>query len=1038
MLRRIFRIAITLAAIIVAYQAYVLLAVPMLEPPLVIREARHVPDDQREPEEQSITRYQRLLSAYFPPEHWSLARPPKVIESGPVMFVLDDYKRQDDGRVDLTRCALVIFPTPRVDGVEPPRDAIVIEAPQGAKLQFDDQFQPARGKIGQITRGEFPGRITIRSDMHEPGPEDDLRVETTDLEMNTKLLYTTHEVRFRLGPNVGGGRELEIRLLEDDRAPSKTGGLKIAGIDSLELRRDVRLRAFLETDSLLPGDRHKRPDELVASRPTKPPVEVTCAGPFHFDFLRYVASFDQDVELWQVNPDGPSDHLSCQQLDIHFVPRQLPATEHRAAVDPARRQRKDLGRLEPDKIVAQGNPVVVVSPSRGAQARGGRVQLALRQRQVTLDGGGDAMLVYGSNYLRAPVIEYQHPAADAATKIGRFRADGPGTLRYVPDPTKPEQALEASWQRGIELGRYNGQPVLSVAGRLQLAVAGAGRLTADRLQVFLRELEPGGAGGPAVPTLGQQTWGDKLQVVPDRLAAAGKVQIESPQLAAHTEVLRATFRVEPADADTTSQASSDRLTSGVGAARPGESSGQAYQLDADQLHLEMALRGPHVVPLEARCAGQVEFRELPTYSASEGPLEVAGGELVLEDLDSAPHVTILGAAPGEPPGSRPAQIQARGVTLLADQVQLDAGENRMWSDGPGQATLLVTRDLEGRATASAFPLEIHWQDGLNFDGHYVVLDGQVRIQSDDGWLRCDRLSSKLTAPVAFGQSIDGQALDLAEVQCDGRVVMDHWGRDAAGPTSHERVALAQLKINQQTGAISGHGPGSIRSTHYADQLNSLVKPASKEPTPTGLSTVAAPALGHNTGQKLHFFRVDFQSGLVGNLFTRELALQDRVRTVYGPVDAWEQELDTNRPETLLPGAVTLTCDELSVNEDPVAKRRNGATGRAVGPVELLARSNVRIDGESPTQGVFAAQADRATYTQAKEVFILEGTSQVPATLWHRPHNTGQMAQNSARKITYHRDTGEFKIEDIRTFDFTPPAGPPSAPQNARGTAPLRQ
>ena len=61
--------------------------------------------------------------------------------------------------------------------------------------------------------------------------------------MNTKLLYTTSPVRFRLGQNVGGGRELEIRFLEDEACRSRTiSGLKIAGIDSLEIRRDVRMR----------------------------------------------------------------------------------------------------------------------------------------------------------------------------------------------------------------------------------------------------------------------------------------------------------------------------------------------------------------------------------------------------------------------------------------------------------------------------------------------------------------------------------------------------------------------------------------------------------------------------------------------------------------------------------------------------------------------------------------------------------------------------------------------------------------------------
>ena len=40
-------------------------------------------------------------------------------------------------------------------------------------------------------RGEFPGLIHIHSDMNAPGPEDHLLIETADMKMNTKLMYTT-------------------------------------------------------------------------------------------------------------------------------------------------------------------------------------------------------------------------------------------------------------------------------------------------------------------------------------------------------------------------------------------------------------------------------------------------------------------------------------------------------------------------------------------------------------------------------------------------------------------------------------------------------------------------------------------------------------------------------------------------------------------------------------------------------------------------------------------------------------------------------
>ena len=147
--------------------------------------------------------------------------------TGQVMLVIDDYTRRpvggdkdDSTQVDIKRFAMLMFPTPPHGDVAAPRDAIVLEAQQGARLLFDD-FHPELGRIGQITRGEFPGPIMIRSDMHDPGPEDDLLVETSDLQMNTKLLYTASPVRFRMGQTVGGGRELEIRFLADEHSTAQ-------------------------------------------------------------------------------------------------------------------------------------------------------------------------------------------------------------------------------------------------------------------------------------------------------------------------------------------------------------------------------------------------------------------------------------------------------------------------------------------------------------------------------------------------------------------------------------------------------------------------------------------------------------------------------------------------------------------------------------------------------------------------------------------------------------------------------------------------
>lgn len=1073
MFQRILRSSMMLAALVAAYQAYVLLAVPLMEPSLEMRQRRTTrpPGD---PSAQSITRYQLLLSNYFPKDHWSQSRPPKVIASSDekAMLVIDEYTRHQEDRVDnerftrvdIKRFALLIFPTPPRVGITPPRDAIVLEAPLGAQLKFSD-FRPEHGKIGQITSGEIPGRIRIRSDMHEPGPEDDLLVETADLKMNTKLLYTNSPVRFRMGQNIGGGRELEIRFLTDEHVQPHDTGLKIAGIDSLEIRREVRMRLQLETDSLLPGNDPGEPashaprgnplpgrsggdvgpsTQSVAevrshaepasadlrpgneNRP-KPPMEVTCSGPFTFDFVRYVASLDRDVNLRQINPSGPSDQLFCNQFDLHFAPKLLAGGEAQpVVVDPGKRQQRDLGRLEPAAIVAVGHPVVVVSPARQAQARGERIQIALREQRVRIGGGQDAMLVYGPNILRAPLIDYQHPARGTATTIGRFRASGPGSLQYVPDPAKPLQIFQCVWQTTVDLNREKGQPVLALDGRPQLAFADAGSLTADRIKVYLRELE-GNATAAGLPITGGASGGSKLQVAPDRLAAAGRVEIQSAQLTGRTAELLATFRIQP---DAPDGATADSTAGGLGGrlnlSAPGGPSAQAFHIDADKMRLEVSLKGKSAEPASLSCEGNILFREVPRVATDKQPLEIRGHLLTVDRLDSgAPYITLRGAGAsgsasadgggaGGASGTQLAQLAGRGITVLADMFEVDGRDNRMWSDGPGKATLLVTRDLEGQTSATPFPLDITWQGGLRFDGRAVVFERNVLVSGADDALRCDRLSARLTAPINFREGMNQQTIDLSEIDCQGQVAIDHLSRDKVGVTSHERMQLGRLTIDQQTGNLRGDGPGIIRSTRFGTGLAALAatqRVAGAPPQPPATSS---------TGSKLHFLRVDFHGGLTGNLYTRELTFRKHVSTVYGPVDAWEQELDVTRRETLPSEAITLTCNELSIYEDSVAARALAApsdgSSRPVGPVQLKALGDVQIDGQTPQQGAFTAQANTASYEQAKDVFILEGDGRTPAKLWR----AGQKgAPPEARRIRYVRSTGQITVDGIQYFEITP-------------------
>jgi hypothetical protein len=1054
MVKRIFRSLAVFAALIAAYQAYVLLAVPLMDPPLAVKKGTTKPPFPRPADANPVTQYQLLLSNYFPKDHWSQTRPPKVFASSDekAMLVLDDYKRYAETRVnderftqvDISTFALLVFPTPPREGILPPRDAIILEAPQGAKLKFDD-FRPELGRIGQITGGQFPGPIIIRSDMREPGPDDDLLVETADLRMNTKLLYSMSPVRFRMGKNVGGGRELEISFLIDEHVQPKERRLKISGIDTLEIRRDVHMRMQLETASLLPGgdkqtgsraDGGNESGNAERRNEDSLPVEATCSGSFTFDFVRYVATLDRDVDLRQINANGPGDQLFCNKLDVYFASKPSPSAEPQPViVDPSKRQQRDLGRLEPVAVEASGHPVVVNSPRHDARARGDRIQIGLKDQRVRLAGAREATLVFGTNMLQAPVIDYQHPRRDSATPIGRFRATGAGALQYIPDPSKPEQVLRAAWQTMVDLGRENGQPVLTLEGRPHFVFAATGALTADHLKIYLHELhqKDAAAKGEALQRAAKAGGipisvdaGDgNVQITPDRIIARGNVDIQSPRMIGRTGELNVIFKPDSAaiaDAAAGQQAAdtptekpaeslAEKLTRGISAG-PLQ---QVFQLSSDKMTLDVAIKGPTASPTTLSCDGNVVFREVLPPGAKEQPMEIMGTQLIVDRLDSTPYITLKGGKAAGVTNSGPdkAQLSGRGVTMNINLLEIDARENRMWSDGAGTATLLVTRALDGQATATPFPLDLTWQGSLQFDGSTMLFDRDVVVAGADDRMQCDRLLAKLNTKIVFGAGIDQRAIDVSEIHCDGRVTINHLTRDAGGVTSHERVELASLSINQQTGAIQGAGPGVIRSTRFGDGLAALASPQNPAAPPLVTPPPAA------VGAKLHFLRVNFRRGLSGNLVTRELTFKEDVQAVYGPVDAWEQELDASRPEGLPPEAMTLASDEMRINEDPIASRTgtippNGQK-KTIGFVQFKATGNVRIDGHEPTRGPFSAQADEASYEQAKDTFVLQGSGRTKATLWW-PGIKNSSA--SAKSIRYVRSTGDYKVLEFGPIEFS--------------------
>ena len=168
--------------------------------------------------------------------------------------------------------------------------------------------------------------------MREPGPEDDLLIETSDLR-------DEHEaaVHARAGPFPAGPERRRRAGARDSAAWRRRRRSRRPGFKIVERRfagnlpRRAAAVASRTSSSLLPGEKPSRTKPKSASASTSPlgdasnpPVEVTCTGPFHFDFIKYVAGFDKNVEVWQVNPEGPSRPTELRPARLCFARKRTP------------------------------------------------------------------------------------------------------------------------------------------------------------------------------------------------------------------------------------------------------------------------------------------------------------------------------------------------------------------------------------------------------------------------------------------------------------------------------------------------------------------------------------------------------------------------------------------------------------------------------------------------------------------------------------------------------------------------------------------
>ncbi len=962
------RLARTIAALLgmtAIYWLYTLGAVPLIEPQ-VTNPGPKITDEQIKQAGGRLPEQLDRLRQYFPAGAPELDGP-VVVESPDFMLLFKEYGSAADKQMHVKPCTLVYFPDGDANGTDPHRRVIVMRAPAGAVLDFEEGFDLQRAKLSKLLGGRLVGEVTIHGNLSGDGsPEGDLHIVTRDVQLTSARIWTPHEVKLRYGSNFGGGSDLRIELLNaPDEDPSKPS--RITGVASISLARDVQLSIQTDKAGLLPGD--EAPQRPSNAKPNEP-LEVRCNGAFRFDVPARVATFEDRVDIIQPNPSGPSDQLSCELLAIYFSGSQpADAPPRQAAVNP----KQQFGDIAPLRIVAQGAPVIVNSPLRRASARGEHLQYDFNTRQIQLDGSRGVKLTFQTHSIEAKNVQYT-PGAQG--ELGRAVAAGPGRL-LARLPDKPDELFEATWQQELRVRPHEGKQLISLLGGVRVGYGGLGRLTSDQIWLWFLETPAASAAADDDKPFGR--------VMPHSLLARGNVDIDSPRLIGLTEQLEVWFQSQPQGVPRPA------ATVGFPGGNPlaGDSRGEAetgrapsqYHVGGKLIRVQVLTDGRDVQLQDVSMEGNVRLIESVTRE-DEQPLRVTGDQLQLLNADS-PQATV--AVIG-----KPADLSVRGLGLRGDEIRLSQGANRLWIDGAGTITLPIDRDLDGQRLAQPRQFQVDWLGRMNFDGQRLLVERGVVARGAQQSLRTETLEVQLSQTVQFSEPPRQNEVEISRVTCLGGVLLENRTLEEFRLVSTDKLQAQNLTLMPLANKLQADGPGWISSV--------------RQGAPQGLSGSslgggAASAAGGN--DQLTYLRITFEKGIEGNSALQELTFHDQIRGIYGPVSDWNSELPADDSYELRAEDIRLTCDRLHV-------RQVGTPQAGERPIELECDGNVRVSGQT-----FEGWARRLSYAVAKGQLVFEGTAQEDARLSRQKYIGGPTTNFAARKILYWHADQRVKVEDAR-------------------------
>ncbi len=719
-----------LVPLLVVFGAYLGIAVPFLEP--VASEQKRAVANASAPIHRT-----EWWEELFPEGDWQRSSP-RIVKTENAILLFQSREQKTKTRWHFKPLTIII---PQGDA-ESTKRAIVIKNSNGAEIEFKSEVEWSKD-LPPVETGQLMGAITINSPPSEPGKNDGMSIETRDVRINKRQIWTDQAIDMKLGNSRIEGRMLAIYLDKDlltSDESNKERHTPFNGLDYLDLFYVDRVRIELDPGGLWPSE--KIPD--IRSRPAY--ATLKCKGSFKFEFHQSQAILQNGVHMEHLVQGLPPDTFDCHELRLNVGWDGSPNTKTQASSLQSSTSNWKVERLEAFGASRADSKdhsgwLKLIAPGMQAEAFGQHLVMDMINGMITLSNKLPGVMAREPSpvYLRresiqvwSPEVQYLNPDAIAnaiasptngsnpalpnvakTPRLGAIQASGAGVAQME----SQGESWKLSWGKRLLVRPDADKDLLIIEGSANVSNPAQGRFIAEQLYLWMTPTSP----QRAAELASLYPSGNVPQLLPDRMSAEGDVVVNSPQLRAQVQTLQvwfsfpspiqaSTIATAPLSGASLSSAPSGKTNSlALGSpAGPGPSPLLQPTLPTTQLNPNVRNNAAPKQPVSPMnvTANFLRARVITTASGTliddlnlEGnftltkdqvsvdspwPFTATGDRLQLkQNQKETTDITIVGQ-----PG-KDAKVAIGTGWIVAPELKLLQSENHFWIDHPGELVIPV-------------------------------------------------------------------------------------------------------------------------------------------------------------------------------------------------------------------------------------------------------------------------------------------------------------------------------------------------------------